>query len=212
MYVPPHFEETRLDVLHGLIRAHPFGTLVTLAANGLEANHIPFEIRGGPGPFGTLRGHVARANPVWRDGARGVEALVIFQGPSAYVSPSWYPTKQATGQVVPTWNYAIVHAYGSPRFIEDRDWLRGFVEELTDRYEAGRKHPWKITDAPADYIEKLLGAIVGIELPIARLMGKWKLGQNRAAVDQEGVRTGLQQDAGASASAMAELLREYKKL
>src|SRR2546421_3124894 len=164
MYLPTHFEETRTDVLHGLIQAHPLGALVTLTPGGLDANHIPFEVDPAPAPFGTLRGHVARANPVWREFSREVEVLVIFQGPGTYVSPAWYETKQETGKVVPTWNYAVVHAHGALRVIEDRAWLRDFVTALTNRYEATRRDPWQVTDAPADYIDKQLGAIVGLEL------------------------------------------------
>ena len=208
MYLPKHFEETRVDVLHGLVRAHPLGALVTLGAGGLEANHIPFEIDSDPAPFGTLRGHVARANPVWRELSRGADALAIFQGAATYVSPSWYPTKQEGGKVVPTWNYAVVHAYGPLRAVDDPAWLRAFVERLTNRHESGRTAPWHVTDAPADYVEKMVTAIVGIELPVTRLLGKWKTSQNRPARDRAGVVAGLEQDGGDAASAMAALVRE----
>ena len=210
MYLPKHFEESRVDVLHDLIRTHPLGTLVTLATGRLEANHIPFEIDPEPAPLGTLYGHVARANPQWCDLSPGVDALVIFQGPEAYVSPSWYPSKQESGKVVPTWNYAVVHAYGPLRAIEDTTWLRAFVEKLTDRHETGRATPWKINDAPAGYVDKLVTAIVGIEIPIARLLGKWKVSQNRPASDREGVVAALHQQGGDVASAMAELVRASK--
>ena len=208
MYLPRHFEETRVDVLHGLMRAHPLGALVTLGPDGLEANHIPFEIDPDPAPFGTLRGHVARANPVWRELSRGADALAIFQGPATYVSPSWYPTKQEGGQVVPTWNYAVVHAYGPLRAVDDPAWLRAFVERLTSRHESGRTAPWHVTDAPADYVDKMVTAIVGIELPVTRLLGKWKTSQNRPARDRAGVVAGLEQDGGDAARAMAALVRE----
>jgi len=211
MYIPKHFEESRIGALHGLIREHPLGTLVTLTAKGLEANHLPFEIDPEPAPFGTLRGHIARANPLWRETSAGAEALVVFQGPTAYVSPGWYPTKKETGKVVPTWNYAVVHAHGVPRFIEDRAWLRAFVERLTNRHEAGRADPWKITDAPRDYVETMLGAIVGIEMPLARLVGKWKVSQNRPAADRAGVVEGLRRQGGEAAAAMAELVRREAK-
>lgn len=206
MYVPKHFEETNVETLHALIRAHPLGALVTLGPDGLDANHVPFEVDPDPAPFGTLLAHVARANPVWREAA-GADVLVLFQGAEIYISPSWYPTKQETAKVVPTWNYAVVHAHGRLRAIEDRDWLRTFVTRLTDRHEGGRPDPWKVTDAPADYVESMLRGIVGLEIPIARLVGKWKVSQNRPAQDREGAAAGLTREAGASGAAMAELIR-----
>jgi transcriptional regulator len=208
MYLPKHFEETRTETLHELIRARPLATVVTLAARGLEANHIPLEIDPEPAPFGTLRGHVARANPIWRDYSPGVDALAIFVGPDAYISPSWYPSKQDGGKVVPTWNYAVVHAYGPLRIVDDAAWLRGFVEKLTNRHESRRAAPWKVSDAPADYIDKMVGAIVGIEIPIARLEGKWKVSQNRPARDREGVVQGLLQGGGDAVTEMAAAVRE----
>ena len=207
MYVPKHFEEPRVEVLHALIRACPLGALVVPTAGGLVANHIPFEISPEPAPLGTLRAHVARANPVWRDAAPGGEALVIFQGPDAYVSPAWYPTKKETGKVVPTWNYAVAHAYGPVRFIDDRTWLRAFVEMLTDRHEAGRPEPWKVTDAPGDFVDTLVGAIIGVEIPLTRLVGKWKVSQNRPAHDREGVAEALGRDGSDAAATMARLVR-----
>jgi transcriptional regulator len=210
MYLPKHFEETRVETLHELIRAHPLGALVTLTPGGLDANHIPFEVDPEPAPFGTLRGHVARANPVWRDFARDVEALVMFQGPETYVSPSWYPSKQETAKVVPTWNYVVVHAHGPLRFIDDRRWLRAFVERLTNRHEAGRRDPWKITDAPADYIDKQVGAIVGLEIPLTRLVGKWKVSQNRPAQDRDGVVEGLRRQGDPASVAMADAVRRAR--
>jgi transcriptional regulator len=208
MYLPKHFEETRVEVLHELIHAHPLGALVTLMPDGLDANHIPFEVDPDPAPLGTLRGHVARANPVWRDASRDVEAMVIFQGPGTYISPAWYPTKKETAKVVPTWNYVVVHAHGPLRVIDDREWLRAFVEKLTNRHEAGRRDPWKVTDAPADYIDTQLGAIIGIEVPLTRLIGKWKVSQNRPAADREGAAEGLRQEGhDEAAAAMADLVR-----
>jgi transcriptional regulator len=207
MYLPKHFEETRVQVLRELIRAHPLGALVTLTPTGLDANHIPFEVDPDPAPFGTLRGHIARANPLWHDFAPDVEALAIFQGPSRYISPSWYPSKGETGKVVPTWNYAVVHAYGALRVIDDRAWLRAFVERLTHRHEAERRNPWKVADAPSDFIEKQLGAIIGLEIPITRLIAKWKVSQNRSIQDRNGVVEGLLQ-AGGDAAAMADMVRQ----
>jgi transcriptional regulator len=208
MYVPSHFAESRVDVLHDLIRTHPFGALVVLASGGLDANHIPFEIDPEPAPFGTLRGHVARANPVWRDFSAQVEALVLFQGAHAYISPAWYATKKEHGKVVPTWNYAVVHAHGPLRVIDDRAWLRQFVGKLTDRHEATRSDPWKVTDAPAEFIDTMVAAIVGIEIPIAKLTGKWKVSQNRPEKDRAGVVEGLAHPPGDLATSMAQLVRE----
>jgi transcriptional regulator len=192
MYLPRHFEETRVAVLHRLIEERPLGTLVTATRDGLEASHLPFEIDPDPAPFGTLRGHVARGNPQWKAFARDVDALVVFQGPDAYVSPALYPSKQADARVVPTWNYVVVHAYGPLRVIDDPKWLRGFVERLTNRHERARPDPWKIADAPADFVDKMLRGIVGLEIPIRRLAGKWKLSQNRVPADRLGVAAGLE--------------------
>lgn len=201
MYLPSHFKEERTAVVHGLIRDHPLGTLVTLGPQGLDSNHLPFQIDPEPRPFGTLRAHVARANPMWREFSQDVEALAIFQGPQAYVTPSWYPTKQENGKVVPTWNYLVAHAYGPLRVVEDTAWLRNFVEGLTNRFEAGRADPWKITDAPDDYIERQLSAIIGLEIPVTRLLGKWKVSQNRVPADREAVARGFK---GAGDAVMAE--------
>jgi len=208
MYLPSHFEETRIEVLHDLVRQHPLGSLVTLGTQGLNANHIPFEIDGAPAPYGTLRGHVARANPVWRDHSRDPEVLVIFHGPQVYVSPSWYETKRQTGEVVPTYNYAVVHAYGRLQIVEDRAWLRGLVTRLTERFESGRPAPWQVSDAPQDFIDKQLGAIVGIEIAISKLFGKWKASQNRPAADRAGVVEALGTTAEADGLAMARLIKE----
>jgi len=191
MYNPPHFREERPEVLHQAIREIGFATLVTEGQNGLEANHLPFLL---DAERGVLRGHVARANPVWKDARQDREALVIFLGPHAYVTPSWYATKAATGKVVPTWNYLTVHVHGRLEFFDDAARLRALVSDLTDRHEAGRASPWAITDAPSDYIDAMLRAIVGVELAISRIEGKWKLSQNRDEADREGVRAGLPPD------------------
>ncbi len=211
MYLPAQFRETRTPVLHDLIRAHPFGVLVTLDATGLVANHLPMEIDTTAGELGTLRGHVARANPVWKAHRPDVEAMAVFQGPQCYITPSYYATKAATGKVVPTWNYATVHAYGPLRVIEDAAWLRRLVEQLTDRHEAARpagEAPWQVSDAPEAFIDTMLQAIVGIELPIARIEGKWKVSQNRPAEDRAGVVAGLGAGTDPMQRAMAALVRE----
>ena len=211
MYVPEHFEETNVGVLHYLIGEHPLGALVTVTSQGLDANHIPFLIHAEPVPLGTLHAHVARANPLWREHAHAAsDALVIFQGPQAFVSPSWYPTKHETGKVVPTWNYVVVHAHGRLRIIDDPVWVRSHLEELTSRHEGRRDAPWKLTDAPADYIEKMVGAVVGIEIPITRLVGKWKVSQNRPARDRDGVVQGLVREGSPEASTMADLVKNSR--
>ena len=197
MYTPATFREERLDVLHGLIDSHPLGALVRHGADGLCADHLPFEIAAPTldAPFGILRAHVARANPVWRAAGGSDECMVIFQGPHAYITPAWYAEKQRSGKEVPTFNYAVVHAHGALRAIDDAAWLLGLVERLTARHEAGLAAPWQVGDAPAGYIDKLLKAIVGIEIPLTRLEGKWKLGQNRSMLDQASMAQGLALDA-----------------
>jgi transcriptional regulator len=191
MYLPALFNETRTDVLHALMRARPLASLVAQCESGLIANHVPVQTLAAPGPLGSLRGHIARANSLWKEYRDGSEAIAIFQGPQVYISPSLYPTKKQTGEVVPTWDYAVVHARGSIRFIHDADWLRSFVAGLTDAHEASRPEPWKIGDAPPEYIESMMGLIVGFELTITSLTGKWKVSQNRSAEDQQGVVQGL---------------------
>ena len=207
MYVPRHFAETRVDVLHDLIRRHPLGTLVVAAPAGLEASHVPFEISPDPAPFGTLRCHVARANPIWQKLAADRQVLVVFQGEQTYVSPSWYVAKQENGKVVPTWNYAAVHAYGIATAVHDAAWLRRMVEDLTNRHEHDRADPWKVSDAPADYVEKLLGAIVGMEIPVTQLIGKWKVSQNRSVADRQGVIAGLEADGAPAQTGVAALIK-----
>ena len=184
MYIPDHFREDRPEILHDAVRRIGFATLVT---QGLEANHLPMLLGDG-----VLRGHVAHANPVWKVGT--CEALAIFLGPQAYVSPNWYPSKAEMGKAVPTWNYITVHARGLINWVQDADWLRAHVGALSDANEAGRQQPWKISDAPSGYIDGLVRAIVGFELTIAALEGKYKLSQNRDAADLAGAREGLMRD------------------
>ncbi len=213
MYAPKHFEETRIEVMHALVGEHPLGTLVTLGPDGLAADHIPFEILppSATHPHGVLQGHVARANKVWKHA--GEEVMVIFQGATAYISPSWYEEKSASGKVVPTYNYAAVHAHGQLKAIEDPQWLMAFLARLTNKHEAARPLPWKVADAPREYIDQLLKAIVGIEIPIHRIQGKWKASQNRPAQDRINIAAGLQAQANglqaqAKGEAMAALVRQ----
>jgi transcriptional regulator len=190
VYVPPLFKEDRVEVLHEAIRRARLATLVTATADGLIASHVPMLLDPAPAPYGTLVGHLARPNSQAR-GALG-EALAIFQGPEAYVSPSWYATKRANGKVVPTWNYVAIHAYGTAEFFTDPERLREVVTRLTVRHEADRPEPWAVSDAPADFIDGMLRGIVGFAMPITRLEGKWKMSQNRPAEDRAGVVDGLQ--------------------
>ena len=170
---------------------HSFATLVTRGDQGLIASHAPVELLEEPRPYGCLQGHLARANPQWRDFEAGCETLVIFQGPQAYVSPSWYPSKKEHGKVVPTWNYLAVHAYCRPRCFHEPDELIPLLRRLTEKHESRNAEPWKVDDAPSDFIAGMARAIVGFELVIERLDGKWKLSQNRSAEDRRGVREGL---------------------
>lgn len=202
MYQPPHFREDRLDVQHELIRTHSLGLLITAGSAGLQANFIPFLIAPGMSERGTLRAHLARANPQLRELADVAECLVVFQGPQHYISPSLYPTKFETGKVVPTWNYITVHAWGRPQVMDDPAWLRQQIEDLTVHKEQTRAVPWHVSDAPETFVAAQMKGIVGLEIPITRIEGKWKVSQNRPAVDQAGVVTGLRAG-GADAQIMA---------
>lgn len=208
MYLPQYFKESRIDALHGVMRARPLAALVTLCDSGLVANHIPVETLADPAPFGMLRGHIARANPLWRDHRPGSEALAIFQGPQVYISPSFYPSKKETGEVVPTWDYAVVHAHGTLRFVHDAEWLHALVVRLTDSHEASRATPWQVGDAPEPYIEKMLSLIVGFELTIVRLTGKWKLSQNHPVANRRGVVEGVG-TAGEDGREIADMLSAF---
>lgn len=209
MYTPAHFAETRPEALHALIRAHPLGMLVTHGDDGLDANHLPFELDPSVGPHGRLRAHVARANPVWQQVVDGAEVLVVFRGAEAYVSPNWYPSKHETHRLVPTWNYSVVHVHGSIRFHDDERYVRGLVARLTRRHEAGEPVPWKMGDAPAGHIDTLLGAIVGLEVEVRRMAGKFKLSQNREPRDVHGAGEALRRQGQAElGDAMAGALPE----
>ena len=206
MYLPAHFEENRVEVLHALIADHPFGTLVTHGPNGLDANHLPFEFDAATGAHGTLRGHVARANPLWREAGAGEHVLAIFQGEQGYISPTFYPSKQETHRQVPTWNYLVVHAHGRLTVRDDESYVRGVVARLTRKMEAAEPAPWKMGDAPSDYIDQMLAAIVGIEIEVTRLVGKAKLSQNKTDTDRMGAVKGLRERGGDAANALADAM------
>ena len=191
MYLPSAFRQDDLAELHAQLQANPFALLTSAGAAGVQASHLPLLLAPDEGEFGTLYGHFARANPHWRDLQGGAEALAVFSGPDAYISPGWYPAKAEHGKVVPTWNYIAVHARGPVELIEEPERLLQIVSRLSDQHESGRERPWAVSDAPREYIDSMLRAIVGFALPIRRLEGKWKLGQNRSAADQQGVRDGL---------------------
>jgi transcriptional regulator len=217
MYQPPHFREDRIEVQHALIRTHPLGLLITAGPGGLIANPFPFlldsrasgiEASGKEGSeLGTLRLHIARANPQWRELEAVEECLVVFQGPQDYVTPSWYATKRETGKVVPTWNYATVHAWGRPRVMNDDVWLRRQIEDLTGSRESQRTEPWQVEDAPENFIAAQMRGIVGVEISILRIEGKWKMSQNRPEADRIGVAAGFR-ESGEAGEEIATLVAE----
>jgi transcriptional regulator len=204
MYAPAAFRETRREALLGLVGAYPFATVVAQAGGGLAANHLPLELAGG-----VLQGHVARGNEL--AALDGAPVLAVFQGPQAYVSPNWYPSKHETGREVPTWNYAVVHVHGRLRTIGDPAWLRALLERLTDRHEAGEPQPWRVGDAPADHVERLLRAIIGIEITVERIEGKFKLSQNHPRRNRLGVIAGLRARGGEGDAAMAAWMAEREE-
>ena len=210
MYQPPHFVETRQDVLHGLIRSHPLGLLISNGQDGPVANAIPFLLDTEAGPNGKLRAHLAKANPQWRLLADNPASpvLVVFQGADAYVTPSWYETKRETGKVVPTWNYAIVQVRGMVRVIDDAQWIAQQISDLTLSQEGAREAPWAVTDAPPNFIQSQIKGIIGLEIEIAEISGKWKVSQNRPVADRVGVAEGLEKEA-AGAPDMARLVRSW---
>jgi transcriptional regulator len=191
MYIPKANRETRVPVLHELIVTRPFGSLVTVGASGIIASHIPFVLEQDGSEFGMLRAHIARANQQWSDLTPSIVALAIFAGPHHYISASWYPGAREDGAVVPTWNYVVVHAYGPLRVIEDPEWLIAHMARLTDIHEAGSVDPWKVSDAPPEFIREQMRGIVGLEMPIRRLEGKWKVSQNKNEPDRNAVLEGL---------------------
>ncbi|MEJ6004458.1 FMN-binding negative transcriptional regulator [Paucibacter sp. AS339] len=208
MYIPPCNAEQDLATLHDLIAKHPLGTWITLATEGLTANHIPFLIDRARGPHGTLRAHVARANPVWRELSGEQESMVVFQGPQSYITPSWYPTRLNSGAVVPTWNYAVVQAKGIAQVQHDPAWILQMISDLTDQQESTRALPWKVSDAPAAFIERLAQAIVGIEIPLDSLSGKWKLSQDEAHADRLGTVAGLAASMDVNSQTLSHMVNE----
>ena len=207
MYNPAHFTETRAEVLHALLRAHPLSTLVTLGADGMTANYIPMLLREGVGEHGVLVGHVARTNPVWRATDLEAPVLVLFQGAQHYITPSWYATKAEHGKVVPTWNYAVVQVRGMLQIRDDAEWLRTQVTQLTQQQESSFAKPWAVDDAPRDYTDTMIKALVGIEIAITSITGKWKVSQNQPPVNQATVVQGLQQLGTNVGQAMAALVQ-----
>ncbi|MEW5904843.1 MAG: FMN-binding negative transcriptional regulator [Pseudomonadota bacterium] len=207
MYLPKLFEENSLEVMQQLMRDRPLATVVTLSSQGLNANHIPLHLVAVEDSYGVLRGHVARSNSMWSD-LQNSEVLAIFHGPESYVSPSWYATKKETSKVVPTWNYAVVHAHGTLNIIDDSAWIRTQMEVLTDQQEQTHPKPWAVTDAPNEYIQKMLEAVVGIEIKITKLLGKWKVSQNQPPQNQVGVIAGLDGLKAPEATAMADLMKQ----
>lgn len=185
MYVPAHYSESRAEVLHELISDHPFGVLITHGIDGLDANHIPFDLHSSEGAIGVLHAHVARANPVWQQLSDGDEVLVVFQAEHGYLSPNWYPSKHEHHKQVPTWNYRVVHAHGRVTIRDDERYVRGVVARLTRQHEATQRNPWRLSDSPADFVDTLLQAVVGLEIEITRIVGKFKLSQNKDASDME---------------------------
>ncbi|ALD93166.1 FMN-binding negative transcriptional regulator [Cupriavidus gilardii] len=211
MYIPSHFEVQDVEALHRLIREHPFGMLVTHGTNGLDANHLPFELDLSAGTNGTLRAHVARANPVWQHAGNGDEVMVVFRAEDGYITPTWYPSKHESHKQVPTWNYRVVHAHGRITIRDEERYVRGVVARLTRAHEASQPAPWKMTDAPADYIDTMLKAIVGIEIDITRLIGKFKLSQNRELRDKLGAAEALKQQGDATlGQAMLDAIAERR--
>lgn len=211
MYQPPHFVETDAEVLHALIRAHPLGLLISATAAGPIADPIPF-LLSIKDRSTRLRAHLARANPHWKivQDNPAVPVLVVFQGSENYITPSWYETKRETGKVVPTWNYVTVQARGNAQVFENSEWLLGQIEELTALHEAARETPWKVSDTPPGYIDSQLKGIVGLEIEVSELSGKWKVSQNRPVRDRAGVAEGLAR--ASSGQPMADLVRQYGKL
>jgi transcriptional regulator len=208
MYLPKHFEESNPAALHALMRDHPLACIVTQEGGALSADHVPLLLRTDAGGLGVLQGHVARANPLWGKAGEALDCLVVFQGVSGYISPSGYATKAEHGKVVPTWNYEVVHVQGKLRARDDAAWLRGFLNTLTQTHEAQQDKPWQVSDAPDEYITRMMQAVVGIEIEILQITGKAKLSQNQPPVNQQSLVQALQAKGDAASLAMANAVRE----
>jgi transcriptional regulator len=209
MYTPEAFKETRTEVLYELIREFPLATLVMPKLGDLVINHLPMVLRPDSATRGTLVAHVPRTNAVWALMKGETRAAAVFQGPNAYITPSWYPSKHEHGRAVPTWNYAVVHVRGTPRAIDDPGWVLAHLEELTNALESRHVHPWKVSDAPQDFTDRMIGQLIGIEMPIDAIEGKWKASQNRPHADQMGVVTGLKSRGDGESLAMADLIERF---
>jgi transcriptional regulator len=212
MYLPQHFEETRLEVLQALVASQPLSTLITLSDAGLVADQIPLVLRANEGPLGTLVGHVARANPVWQATRLDLPVLLVFQGPQHYISPGWYPSKQEHGKVVPTWNYVVVQARGLLQIHDDVAWVRAQASQITRQQESGAAKPWAVEDAPRDYTDAMLRAVVGISIAVTQWSGKWKVSQNQPAANRAGVVQALSDLPDSQAADMAVLVRAHAPL
>ena len=208
MYLQPPFEELRTEVLHRYMRAHPLATFIVTVSGEIVVNHMPLQLDSSAGEYGALRGHIPRDNPIREALEASVTAVAVFQGANTYITPSWYPSKHADGKAVPTWNYAVVHAHGRPRLIDNAEWLLGHLEQLTDEHESRQALPWKVSDAPKEYTERMIRRLVGLEMPITKLVGKWKVSQNRPKGDRLGVAAGLASQGDAHSAAMAELVMQ----
>jgi transcriptional regulator len=207
MYIPKHNEETRAEVMDRLMRSHPLAALVTMGKSGLFATHLPLVLHRQDDQNAVLRGHLARANPQWKEFSPEIGVLAIFSGPEHYITPSWYPEKAETGKVVPTWNYAVVHAYGALRIIEDPEWLLAHLNTLTDTHEAALASPWSVSDAPADFIASIARGIVGLEMKVNRLEGKWKVSQNQTERTRMSIASELEDLGTEDALAMSGLVK-----
>jgi len=211
MFQPPIFREERIDVMQALMKEHPFATLVSSATGRLSADHIPLVLHPELSKNGVIRGHIAIANPLYRDSEGAIEVLTVFQGPQAYITPSWYPSKKEYGKVVPTWNYVVVHAHGTLRFRNDPEWLMEHLAELTSRHEGQRPTPWAVTDAPREFMARQVKGIVGIEIQVQSLLGQWKVSQNKNDKDRQGVELGLMAENTGQATAVSSHVRGFAK-